>query len=280
MLTTSCVRRGAGKRGREGREASPCSSNESESALAKGTLLRYSATEQQARARAHTAGTLLLLLMMMVMMMSQAAEFGEAFCFVLVKTVVSSSRWMSLWVITRCEGGGIFKKKKKDETNTESAASSSSNQSSVMGNAGLGVCAQNVSHLLPLVETLAIYGAFLLFLFGVFFGCCCFTQWHLRATVFRIEVNKGDVSLQRSVVKRGDSPRCHLSLLLLGVISNGCRSCRCFIFSFSPPSIFSLLFCFITSTTSHAPWNEAIAFSFSNVLQLDILSFQVRSLNI
>lgn len=34
------------------------------------------------------------------------------------------------------------KKKKKDETNTESAASSSSNQLSVMGNAGLGVCAR------------------------------------------------------------------------------------------------------------------------------------------
>lgn len=162
-LTTLCVR----KRG-EG-EASPCSSNKSESALAKGTLLRYSATERQARA--HTPGTLL-----MMMMMSQAAGFGEAFCFcfVLVKTVVSSSRWMSLWVTTRREGGGIFKKdfkkkkEKKDETNTESAASSPSNQSSVMGNAGLGVCAQNVSHLLPLVETLAIYGAFLLFLFCFF----------------------------------------------------------------------------------------------------------------
>lgn len=33
-------------------------------------------------------------------------------------------------------------KKKTDKTNTESAASSSSNQSSVMGNAGLGVCAR------------------------------------------------------------------------------------------------------------------------------------------
>lgn len=31
---------------------------------------------------------------------------------------------------------------KKSKTNTESAASSSSNQSSVMGNAGLGVCAR------------------------------------------------------------------------------------------------------------------------------------------
>lgn len=115
--------------------------------------------------------------------------------------------------------------------------------------------------------------------FSFCFGCC-FTQWHLRATVFRIKVNKGDVSSQRSVVKRGDSPRCHLSLLLLCVISNGCRACRGFIFSFPPPSsIFSLLFCFITFT-SRAPWNEAIAFSFSNVLQVDILSFQVRSLNI
>lgn len=39
-------------------------------------------------------------------------------------------------------GGNLRERKKKDKTNTESAAFSSSNQSSVMGNAGLGVCAR------------------------------------------------------------------------------------------------------------------------------------------
>lgn len=221
------------------------------------------------------------------MMMSQAAGFGEAFCFcfVLVKTVVSSSRWMSLWVITRCEGGGIFKKdfKKKDETNTESAASSSSNQSSVMGNAGLGVCAQNVSHLLPLVETLAIYGAFLLFLFFFCFFLvvvvslndtwelqCLGLKWAKATCLYNDPLWKE--AIRRAVT----------SLFCFSVSSQmAVALVEALFFSFPPPSssIFSLLFCFIIFT-SRAPWNEAIAFSFSDVLQVDILSFQVRRLNI
>lgn len=61
------------------------------------------------------------------------------------------------------EGGGILK------TNTGSAASSSSNQSSVTGNAGLGVCARlktcpSFKWSLPLGSLLNLGGFFFLLL--------------------------------------------------------------------------------------------------------------------
>lgn len=103
--------------------------NNSESAFAKGTLLRYSATEWQA----HTPGD--------VFDDVTSSWIWRSF---LVKRSHYCSRWMSLWACYYMvwEEEILEREKKKDKTNTESAAFSSSNQSSVMGNAGLGVCAR------------------------------------------------------------------------------------------------------------------------------------------
>lgn len=68
------------------------------------------------------------------------------------------------------------------------------------------------------------------------------------------EVNKGNVSLQHSVMKRGDLWCSHLFVLFLCVISNGCCACWCILFLFWSAPLF------ITFYISRPLKYEAIAF--------------------
>lgn len=171
-----------------GSEAFTCGSTTLNLLLfAKGTLLRYSATEQQTqrqtdrerrteRRRKHYWCQ---------------KQLPDIFLGLQVKKSHHCSSWMSLWgcyFIVRWR-----RNLKKLKQNTESAASSSSNQSSVMGNAGLSVCARLKkcpSSKLPLMETFWFGGFYFVF------------QWHLRGCVWFLKRSK-DVSSQERVMKRG-----------------------------------------------------------------------------
>lgn len=112
--------------------------NSSESAFAKGTLLRYSATEWQ---------------------MHRQTEGGWRRWEVTTVAAECHFERVDLRCVWEGWGGGILK------TNTGSAASSSSNQSSVTGNAGLGVCAwlkncPSFKLSLPLGSVLNLHRAF------------------------------------------------------------------------------------------------------------------------
>lgn len=110
-------------------------------------------------------------------------------------------------------GWGILK------TNTGSAASSSSNQSSVTGNAGLGVCAwlkncPSFKLSLPLGSVLNLHRAFCFVLFNLIFYFS--DTWE----VVTMGVNKGDTcpfkgfSLKRWYVPNRPPFLCHLKWLL------------------------------------------------------------------
>lgn len=110
---------------------------------------------------------------------------------------------VTLSVLLHGVRGRNLRKKNKDKTNTESAASSSSNHSSVMGNAGLGVCAR--------LEKCPTFASWKCWHLGGFY---CFIQRYLRGAVFRIPYLVSEVNRQ-CVMKRGDLLRSHLCFVSL-----------------------------------------------------------------